>query len=546
MDNKLKSNGRKLIIKSWFCMLLLPFICWSQENSDQNRGVDCQYQLTSVNGAQQYWQNSSVQILWDSSGIECSNEVSIELWKSGVHDSIISPMTTNDGYYNWNIPSIQTPGNDYIIRIKDGVNANIYDDTDMFFSIIDANECLYKMIIPNGGQEFVIGQETLILWSPFGFDCGDTFNIDLYKDESFYSAIASGITGSSLDWTVELLQSQDQGSDFKFVVSNASNSEQFDASDSNNSIFEGFCDYQVISPNGGESWRQGETATFEWGAIGSDCSNEAEILLMKNGEIIDSLVTINNGNGIYQWSIPSDQLIGSDYQFKVQDDQNTEYSDVSDGYFSIDEISICVYELTDPNGGESWEQGEMAQISWNFRGLDCGTDVIIQILDFSQVVMVISELIENDGNLQWLVPLNLSVGSSYRIKIVDFGNTDYVDVSDSFFDVTPEINCDIDITTPNGNEILTQGTQIEIDWLRQGNDCVSPVSLDLLQNDVYVSTITNSTNNDGGFFWNIPPSDDFGGDFKVSIISNNEPYYYDESDQSFFIVPDLIYKNSFE
>jgi hypothetical protein len=45
----------------------------------------------------------------------------------------------------------------------------------------------------------------------------------------------------------------------------------------------------------------------------------------------------SGGNGLYNWSIPSNQVTGSDYQIKVTSITNAAYADTSDNSFTIGE-----------------------------------------------------------------------------------------------------------------------------------------------------------------------------------------------------------------
>ncbi len=85
--------------------------------------------------AGEIWQHGTYKtIKWTSSGSPGSY-VRIELLKSGILNRVISSSTPNDGSYTWLIPSTQTLGSDYKIRITSTSNSIYKDMSDNYFRI---------------------------------------------------------------------------------------------------------------------------------------------------------------------------------------------------------------------------------------------------------------------------------------------------------------------------------------------------------------------------------------------------------------------------
>jgi hypothetical protein len=57
------------------------------------------------------------------------------LLKGGVPNRVISSSTANDGSFSWAIPSTQTPGSDYKVRITSTTYSSITDSSNVNFSI---------------------------------------------------------------------------------------------------------------------------------------------------------------------------------------------------------------------------------------------------------------------------------------------------------------------------------------------------------------------------------------------------------------------------
>jgi Tol biopolymer transport system component len=90
--------------------------------------------VTSPNGGE-VWQHGTYKTLkWSYSGSPGSY-VKIELLKSGVLNRLISSSTPNDGSFSWLIPSTQTLGSDYKIRVTSTSNSVYKDTSNNYFRI---------------------------------------------------------------------------------------------------------------------------------------------------------------------------------------------------------------------------------------------------------------------------------------------------------------------------------------------------------------------------------------------------------------------------
>jgi len=90
--------------------------------------------VTIPNGGESWKRGTTHTITWSKSGSPGSY-VKIELLKSGVVNRIITSSTYNDGSYNWYIPSTQTAGTDYKIRITSTAYSSIRDSSNSNFYI---------------------------------------------------------------------------------------------------------------------------------------------------------------------------------------------------------------------------------------------------------------------------------------------------------------------------------------------------------------------------------------------------------------------------
>jgi hypothetical protein len=93
----------------------------------------------------------------------------------------------------------------------------------------------------------------------------------------------------------------------------------------------------VISPDGGERWAAGTRQTIRW--TYANVNGDVKIELLKGGvlnRVIGYAATRgNNGTGSYSWSIPSNQVAGTDYKIRVTSIFKPECYDASNSNFTI-------------------------------------------------------------------------------------------------------------------------------------------------------------------------------------------------------------------
>ena len=90
----------------------------------------------------------------------------------------------------------------------------------------------------------------------------------------------------------------------------------------------------VISPNGSEEWERGNPYDITW--ISNNFTDNVKIELYKNSSsVYTELISSTDNDGLWQWNIPSEQIISSDYKIRISDATDGVPSDESDNFFSI-------------------------------------------------------------------------------------------------------------------------------------------------------------------------------------------------------------------
>ncbi|MBI2049950.1 MAG: hypothetical protein HYT35_00635 [Candidatus Staskawiczbacteria bacterium] len=191
----------------------------------------------------------------------------------------------------------------------------------------------------------------------------------------------------------------------------------------------------VLSPNGGEKWVMGSSATIKWTSSNIPATHLLEVNLRgSGGEVIPLLNNvINDGIEI----IPT-VLVRGFYKLEIQSFVG-DYSvfDASNGYFEIvlpAEPSITVLS---PNGGETWQHDSVQSVRWITSKIPDSNSVTVRLRSEAGVEYNRFPLVPNGGIIYFFVPSILSAGK-WKAEVSTFYNgQSYLDASDNYFNILP-------------------------------------------------------------------------------------------------------------
>ena len=190
------------------------------------------------------------------------------------------------------------------------------------------------------------------------------------------------------------------------------------------------------------------------------------------------------------------------------------------------------YWITTPNGGETWEIGTPASITWNTQ--NAPEEVNIALYKDGNHEKTITSSTSNDGEHTWVVDANLDPDTDYTVRIKSTLDTDNRDYSDLTFTIiqgnnTPEIT----VLSPNGGETWDLGADVVITW--ESVNIPGQVKVSLHKDGDYHKTINNSTENDGTYTWTVPMNLEPDSDYTVRVRSVDNTSIKDYSNTSFAI-----------
>lgn len=361
------------------------------------------------------------------------------------------------------------------------------DVSDAVFSI--SSNVNLTVTAPNGGEVWYTGTSQNITWN--SSNGGPNVNIELSRDNgSTWTSLVQGTENDGV-WSYNVSGSVSQICLVRITDPTGGVSDVSDA------VFEINLPpaVTVTSPNGGEVFDIGDVYPITW--TSQNTSGAVKIQVSRNnGATWGTIADSTEDDGQFDWTVggPSSQ----NCLIKVMD-YGGAAEDQSDAVFII-QVKPSITVLT-PNGGETVNAGSVLGITWISANAGGVVNIEVSRDNGASWETIISNKNDN-GKYSWTV--TEPVTNNALIRVSAPGGTPS-DVSDGVFTIlaTPTIT----VVEPNGGEVLTIGDGYNILWSNTNfnNDVKIEISRD---GGSSWETITDSTENDGDYKWDIvgPPS----------------------------------------
>lgn len=160
------------------------------------------------NGGEYYTVGYQLILCWDTFNI-LSKKVTVELWKAGKFYRTIFQdyeLAAGTGSYanRWIIPADVESGSDYQVKIYDPTLSQVYDMSDMFFTIRTIPSSI-RLYYPNGGEKWVQEFKGQIYW--YGYNLpSQAVNINLLKGGVFFKNLATNLP-QKYSWSDQIYSS---------------------------------------------------------------------------------------------------------------------------------------------------------------------------------------------------------------------------------------------------------------------------------------------------------------------------------------------------
>jgi len=281
--------------------------------------------ITSPNGGEIWAVGDKAPVSWTSEGA-VSNSLLLEYSPDGGANYYFVANVSNAGSYTWTVPD--EVSSNALFRISDVTRPATLDVSDKSF-IINALPTI-TITSPNGGEEFVLGDEHNITWTWTGLSISNNLVIESSTDNfvSSRQVIATGVPNTgSYAWV--LTGATLTGKTLKIRITDGSRTQVTDMTDGYFRIRGGFT---LTSPNGLESWGALSPHTIAWQTRGNIAKVKLEYSI-DNGVTWTVIAAAIDNVGSYNWQLPNVKT--TEALVRVSDSDDNTVNDRCDDKFSI-------------------------------------------------------------------------------------------------------------------------------------------------------------------------------------------------------------------
>ena len=331
-----------------------------------------------------------------------------------------------------------------------------------------------------------------ITWTKIG--TSDVYNIDYSTNTGLtWNRIVTGYptTSGNYPWNVPNTPS----SNCLVRLQDAGNTAIMDTSDQTFTIGPASPFYTVLSPNGGETWYEGEVKTITWNS--AFVSTNVVIEFSTNaGTTWNTIVNVTSNTGSYTWTIPVTDFPLPNCKVRISDFSNTSINDVSNTVFTIAPQIL----VTSPNGPIGfWRACTQSTINFtagppNYFNIELSID---SGLTWAPVITNYN----NTGTTiayTWNIPNTPSPTS--LVKVTDYQNPVYWDQSDSVFTISPTVT----VNYPSYGGSVTVGTVVSINWFKDGVSNFYNIDYSTNGGNTWISIAFNYFTTGSTYAWTVP------------------------------------------
>ncbi|MFH1189768.1 MAG: hypothetical protein V1682_03680, partial [Candidatus Omnitrophota bacterium] len=462
----------------------------------------CPITVKTPNGGETLVVNDTYDITWRNSadvtnvGIEYSDD------NGSTWSTIIASTAASAKSYTWTVGYDDSEAailptdekdTDCFVRVFNAAASTQRDASNAVFTI----KSKLQVVIPNGGQTWLVGGAEDITWNKWGNFGGTVklrYSIDTnhatWSDISGATTLA--VTPGTFNWSPIPLGASGVTTQVR-VVSN-SNSDVYDDSDANLEIRGNIT---VTTPDENSIWPTGYEETIYWTL--NSTSTLVDIYYSTDSGTIYTLLStaggvnaqnIDSTHGSYPWTPPIDKA--SQYaQIKVVDHSNTNVL----GESEIFEIAGSI-TVTQPNNGESWFVSTTTnKIKWTVSPSASIDEVdLYYCVDFTTsktwIKINVTAVPSSQGTTgyDWEIPNNITVQTTAGIKVQNAA-VGYEGIYDEV-DTPFKIKGWLQIIEPDTGDVIPYDQNFSVQWTPKGN-----------LHDKYGDNFMMQYSNDGGTGW---------------------------------------------
>lgn len=309
--------------------------------------------VISPNGGERWECGQSYIIRWASAYIE--DDAAIYLMRADAPVLVIaSAVPVADKAFEWTLPVNLNPAADYRVKILSLDEPDIAGVGDGDFAVYAESTANLTVTTPNGGEKLVIGGEATISWDADHYN--GQVGIRLYDKNAYYSSVVSATANNgSFSWDTSGVAT---GNEYRIEIASLDNPAVRDCSDGFFSLVSSAPpadgSVTVTAPNGGESFRPGETTNILWESENLDGALAA-YLFSDTGNVAE-IGTAAVAAGTLSWTVAESLSAGNGYRVKLVPLNSPSAWDFSNNTFTISSLDEADLTMgTEPAAGGSVE-----------------------------------------------------------------------------------------------------------------------------------------------------------------------------------------------
>ncbi len=379
-------------------------------------GVRTGLELLSPLGGEEWKSGDTMQVRWRG---DAPSLVDID-WSSDAGASWL-PLATRHpaagGSFDWIIPQVTSTR--CLVRIADADGWRA-DTSDALFTIYQNPQI--TVLAPDGGEHWQVATVQEIRWQAIAVDdLSISYSINAGRD---WLPVASNIDARAASWlwTIPVTPSDS----CLLRLSNIDDPTVFGVSPAVFSITP-IPAVTLLSPNGGERWREGSQRQIMWQSAAID-SVFIEYST-DDGATWSGIGTFDASLSTVSWLVPageSDRCL-----VRVTAVGNPALTDRSNAVFSITPIPRLV--LRSPIGGEFWEIASHESIRWESAGIE-RVDIDYSLDNGMHWRTVALNLPASLGSYVWSIPVEPS--DIARVRVRDTYDTTLLSISPAVFSIS--------------------------------------------------------------------------------------------------------------
>ncbi|MFA5157430.1 MAG: hypothetical protein WC532_08645, partial [Candidatus Omnitrophota bacterium] len=463
--------------------------------------------------------NGTQAIRWNYTG-STIGDVGVSYSTNNGVDWIFIQAVKIDNGTNYFWPTVPTlVSSEAKVRVYDLNNTNVVGNSSTF-NIVGS----ISLTSPTGGQNWAVGSQQLISWSSAAVS---QVNVSYSLNNGTNWTALGSVTTSPYTWNIS--NSSQVSNNAKVRVYDETNpNNTYSISNNTFSIVPVF---DITHPEAGDNVTAEEAYNITWTSKGAGIGDILLEYSTDYGSNWANVTTPIPNNNIYQWNpVPSGPL-SNHSQIKITYLNNTNATDIGSDYFDLrGKVTV-----TSPDGDESWQIGEVRNITWTRKGLVPTVDIAYSPDNGGNWTTLATGANASSQLWAWNITSDTVTTTQAKIKVAVSSNPDIIfDTTNTTFEVKGRL----DITAPNTTGIvLTYDgglSSYNITWTKAG--AISRVNLTYSTNNgtTYSNSIaTNISAAASPHAWTVPNS--IGSGLRIKVEDFDNPSVFGNSTANFAV-----------